>query len=755
MKNLSIILVFLLTCHRSYSQEKLIPLSGQIKEAKSGESLPFATVYAKEAGKGVATNEYGYFSIFLPKRENTLTISFVGFAPKEIVINLSKETFLSITLDENESNLDEVIITNQKLHQESQLEVQKISMKQLESMPLVFGEQDLVKAVQFLPGIKTVGEGTSAIFVRGGNDDQNLILLDEMPLYNVGHMLGLVSVFNPDAIKSINLYKSIAPASFGGRVSAVMDVRQNEGDDNKTVASGGLNVFGMRGGLQGPIKKESNASYLVAFRKSLVDLFVKPENEFVPGYADFNGKGTLPIDDTRQFQIGTYVSRDFVQSEEGFENKWGNTGLNIKYQQLISSRLFSSYSIIVSDYQNELIAKDSLRNMNWKTGVQDYILKADYEWNVNPRFNVEFGASSILHHFTPGKSSNQSESVADKKALESGVYLEGEWQMSKQLQFSIGTRWSTFTNMGNDVWFDPNTREAIVNRKGIYHFDQHLEPRMQLLWDLSFANFALGYARNTQYAMVLKNTQLAYTSLESWFPASPNIKPMLGDSYTAGVNTHSFHGIELSIAAYYRYVRNQSDFINHARLIENPKVALDVRQGIGRAWGVETMISKNKGSFTYNLSYVWSRSLNEIDAIHQQAYSTRSDIPHDVKLNASYRTQGRWQFNAFWTYSTGRPFTAPTAWVSVEGRGIPIYSERNSSRFPDYHRLDVSVVLHPKESEERFQGTWTFGIYNLYAHTNPLSYNFSFSPNSLYSNLSITQYNFIRFFPNLSYAFKF
>ncbi|MBU2914146.1 TonB-dependent receptor [Reichenbachiella agariperforans] len=755
MKTINLVACLLLT-HCALSQGFI---SGVVQDSTTGVSLPFAYVSSPSSNSGVVTNEHGFFSYFLPKGENTISISFVGYITKDITLSLEQDSLLTIDMVKSSESLDEVIITSNRIKRQNlNLTSKSIVIDQLRTLPLVFGEVDIIKGIQFEPGIKSIGEGTSSLFVRGGSDYQNLILMDNIPLYNISHMLGLVSVFNPDAIKSVDLYKTYYPAKYGGRLSSVVDAKQIEGANDKIRVNGGLNALGIRASVQGPLNKNTKASFLVSARSSWLNWFIKPEDDYFPGFADINFRLSLPINNKNSLQVGSYFGKDWIDGYNQYDNNWGNMGLSLNYQSILSKQFFLSSSFVVSSYENQLSIGDSTRNNSWKAGTNDLKLEIALDYYKTSDLSLSFGLSSIYHQFTPGQSNIEDESIDDKDALESALFSDIDWQLNDIITFSIGTRWSTFVNIGNDTWFIKNadgTVKTLTNESGAYHFESNLEPRAKLGFDFNERmGLELGYARNSQYLLVLKNTQLGYTSLESWFPVSPSVKPIISDAVQLASSLNQW-GFQFEFASYYQWVNNSPVFVDHARLVNNPQVELELRAGEGRNYGIETSLSKSFGQLNGQMSYVWSRSLVYHSEIQEKEFPTLQDIPHEFKTNLTYTINNHWSIGAYWTFNSGRPYTAPVAFTQVEGRGVAIYGERNQTRYPNYHRMDLMFSWLPSRHKNGYQSSWKLSVYNLYARKNPLAYTFDFHTGGGYNVPTVYQYSFASIFPNLSYEFSF
>ncbi|MCV9388906.1 TonB-dependent receptor [Reichenbachiella ulvae] len=756
LRRFTYLLIFLLclSVQEAYSQ---YTVSGFVVDSLNNQALPSAWLGNERQGH-VSTNDYGYFSINSPEGELNLTVSFLGYKKKKISLHVESNMTLNIKMSPHSNELKEVVVIGASSNfGKNSLESNIINIEQIKQMPYMFGEVDLIKSIQFQPGVKTIGEGTSSMYIRGGSSDQNLIMINDMPLYNISHMMGLVSVFNPDAIQSIRFYKSAAPANYAGRISGILDVRQHEGNFNFHEIKGGLSLLGLRASAQGPLIKGAKTAYFLSTRASWINWFVEPEQEFIPGYVDINIGLTHIIDEKSRIQLYSYAGRDWVESDMGFDNQWGNTAVNLKYQRVLKPKLFSDFSLIGSSYSNTYQTEDSIRHVFWKTGVSDLSFKANVEYSHTNSNSISVGLASTIHDFTPGESQSKNTSIPSSNAVELGTYIQCQWAWLDRYFVSAGLHWSCFANYGQATWYDSSNGRVRENERGIYHYNNYLQPRLSVSMKMGKKNLVSARCgRMAQNVMVLDNSQLGYTSLESWFPSNPNIKPMVANNFSVSWGHTLLERFTLELASYYKRVENQPDFVDKAQLIGNPNAELEIRQGSSISYGIETSISKEVGILFGDISYTWSRSINHIPSLQSEKYPSNFDMPHEIKVNLGLKASSSWQFSLYWIYSTGRPFTPPVSYMIIEGRGIPVYAEKNTGRFPNYHRLDVSAKWLPKSKDERFRQSIALSVYNLYARSNPMSYNFTFT--GFYGQEpqpSISQYAMTSFFPNITYEFSF
>lgn len=752
--------IFILLCSacatNSFAQTHTV--KGYVKNGQNGEKLINASVYIPSLTIGTTTNQYGYYSLNVGEGNHKLIISHIGYETSELIIELTQNLEVNIELQASLTELNEVYIgATQIEHSFQRLDFKIADFKKL---PAVFGEVDIIKGMQLQTGVKTMGDGSGGLFVRGGGTDQNLILMDEAPIYNPSHFFGLVSVFNPDAVNNVTFYKGYVPSKYGGRVSSIIDVKQNEGNQKEYKLSGGISPFAARLTYQGPLKKEAT-SFFVAARKSFFDLIAKAGSGvyFVPSFYDVNMKLNHRFENQSRLMVSLYKGEDGLASFGGLDNNWGNTTATLRYNKPVSQKGFMNASLIYSKYNNDFRVDSKQTDFAWKTGVEDLNAKLDFSWFVSDKVVFNFGGNSIYHRFMPGNSGDPSTSIPNSNAIESAAYADTEYQVSNAIKLTAGARWSGFASTGKGVshLYDENGNISGVNihKKGVYNHYQRIEPRINVTINLKEnQTISSGYSRNYQYFQLLVNTPLAYSSLESWFPVNSNIAPLSGDIFTLGWTLTTAEEATFVIEAYYKSLENQIDFVDHAKILNNPYVEQELAIGLGRAYGIEMEVSKNIGALSGAISCTLSRSLRKIQEINgTEWYSSPFDIPVDIRLTSNYQAKKRWEFSAVWLLMSGRPLTLPVGYVNQGPYNIPIYSERNGGRLPNYHRMDISATLHPKPSDKKFKGTLVLGIYNLYARQNPLAYQFSFE--TFRGTPTVSQLNFVRILPNISYNFTF
>ena len=755
-----ILLIVLLTSIFSFSQEKFT-LSGTIADLKTKETLIGVNVFILETKTGITTNEYGFYSITLPKGEYTISISYVGYQVIEEKVNLNSNIKKNFLISESSQLLKEVVIVDNKKRvdiRKPEMSVNKLTIQEIKEMPVIFGEVDIIKSILTLPGVTNAGEGQSGFNVRGGGADQNLVLLDEATIYNSSHLFGLFSVFNPDAIKDLKLYKGGIPARYGGRLSSVLDIYQKEGNKNDFHMNGGIGLISSRILAEGPIVK-GKGSFVLAGRASYAHLFLKlVDNPNLAYFYDLNTKLSYSLNEKNNIYLSGYFGRDVFQLNDSFVNTYGNTVINFRWNHLFSEKLFSNLSLIYSDYYYGLNL--DIIGFNWDSGIKNYNIKYDFKHYLSDKLKLTYGINSNYYDFNPGKieptrpDSGINEDQLDKKyALENAIYIDAEHQISNKIAVSYGVRVSSFLRLGNQtlntyannqpVIFNPNfqiyeSAEPIgtVNyskNETIAKFE-NLEPRLAISYTFNEnQSIKASYNRMSQYLHLISNTQ-SPTPLDVWAPSDNFLKPQLLDQVALGY----FQNIKddeysLELETFFKKIKNRVDYIDGANLIANEAIERVVLNGQARAYGLEVLFRKNTGRFKGWLSYTLSRTEQKVEgrtAIETGInngdwYKTGFDKLHNLAVVANYKWTEKWRFSANLIFQTGQPVTFPDGQYEYEGITVPNFSSRNQNNLPSYHRLDVSATLTPHKNKKRkLQAEWVFGIYNLYNRMNAASITF-------------------------------
>ncbi len=786
-----VFILFFLLSLSAFSQEKLT-ISGTVYDNASNETLIGVSIYFSELNVGTTTNEYGFYSITIPKGTYKVQVNYLGFTALTETINLSKKITKNFNLNEETESLDEIVIEAdiERINIRSpQMSVNKLTSATIKNIPVVLGEADIIKSLILLPGVTSAGEGASGFNVRGGAADQNLILLDEAIVFNSSHLFGFFSVFNPDVIKDVKLYKGGIPSRFGGRLSSVLDIYQKEGNSKEFNVTGGIGLVSSRLLVEGPIEKEKS-SFVVAGRASYAHLFLPLfDNDNKAYFYDLNSKVNYRFNDRNNVFLSTYFGKDVFGISDNFVNKYGNTVVNLRWNHLFSDKIFSNLSLIYSDYFYGLIL--DFVGFEWDSGITNFNLKYDFKHYLNDKFKLSYGVNNIYIKFNPGEiipnrsdSGIQPEKLIDKYANEFAAYLEAEHKVSDKLTLQYGARFSNFTRLGQDeLNVYANNNPVIYNQQfrkyesavatGAENFKRsdaiatfnNFEPRLSLSYVLDdYTSIKASYNRMAQYLHLLSNTA-SPAPLDVWTPSGRFIKPQLLDQYAVGYFKSIKDGdYSLETEVFYKDIQNRIDYINGANLIANNEIETVILNGKARAYGLEILFKKNEGKFKGFLAYTLARAeqqtlgrnANEPGINQGEWYSTPFDKTHDISINASYDLSKKWTFNANFLFQTGQPTNYPVGQYEVQGLNVPIFDDnrRNADRLPAYHRMDISATLTPDKNKNRtWQGEWVFGIYNLYGRQNAASINFR-QNRETFRNEAL-QTSIFGLVPSVTYNFEF
>ena len=736
------------SAQKHVEKEKKPTISGIISDKANGESLVGATIYIEELKTGTVTDVYGNYSISLAPGSYTLKFSYIGYATEEKKIDLTQNLKWNVEMQIRQHTLDVVEIKSEKSDANvvrPEMSTFKMDIKTIQRIPALFGEVDVIKAIQMLPGVASAGEGSSGFSVRGGSPDQNLILLDEATVYNASHLMGFFSVFNNDAIKDVKLYKGDIPANFGGRLSSVLDIRMNEGNSKKFEVNGGIGLIASRLTIEGPIKKD-RCSFIVSGRRTYADIFLPlSSNKAMQNnrlyFYDLNAKINYRIDENNQVFLSGYFGRDVFKN--GFAGmRWGNETGTFRWNHLFSKKLFSNFTVLYGNYRYYLgtPAGESF-SFEWTSFLRDLGLKGDFSYYLNTNNTIKFGANVTYHMINPGHTRGVgSQSVAtdvqvpNNYAVETAVYASNEQRIGNHFVAKYGLRLSMFQNIGPGTLFHYNSSyiatDSTIYKPGVlYHTYAGLEPRLGLLYDFNEkSSVKASYARTYQYLQLAQNSTIG-NPLDIWFPSSPNVKPQIADQIAVGYFRNFRHNtIEMSVEAYYKWMHNVIDFVDFAQLSLNSKLEGQIRTGKGWSYGIEFLVRLNEEKFNGWVSYTYSRSFRQIPVPEINGgnpYPAPYDKPNNISVVLNYIISKRWAISANWVYATGAPVTFPTGRAEIGGNIIPIYSDRNAYRYPDYHRLDISATFYSKPKPGR-KFTWdlNFSVYNVYNRHNTWSINF-------------------------------
>lgn len=782
--------LFLSLCTHLSAQQRFT-VSGYIKSAGTGETLIGSAVYVKEISNGTVSNAYGFYSISLPEGTYNFEYSYIGFVSLNKQITLNQDLKLDIELAETNEKLDEILIVSEVEDAnvtDIQMSVNKLDINIIQRMPALLGEVDVIKSIQLLPGVSTVGEGATGFNVRGGGIDQNLVLLDEAPVYNSSHLFGFFSVFNPDAVKDVKLIKGGISAQYGGRLSSILDVRMKEGNNKRFSASGGVGAIFSRLTLEAPIIKDK-ASFIISGRRSYIDVLAKPFlNEDLKNSAfnfyDLTMKTNFNINDKNQIFLSGYLGRDNFDAANVFKSSWGNQTATLRWNHIFNDRLFSNITAFYSNYDYQLGFEDSDNtndSFEWKSRIINYSVKPELIFYLNPKNEISFGGQAILYQFEPGTAvglslgEGSNISLDEQYALESSIYLNNQQTINARLSLQYGLRFSYFNYMGAGTAYQygepsqPAGRRPVISAE---EFDQwesiqtynNFEPRFSVKYQLNPSNsIKASYNRMVQYIHLVSNTS-ASTPLDVWTPSTNNIKPEIVDQIALGYfRNFGQNAYETSIEAYYKEYDNLVDYINNADLLLNEFLEGDLIPGIGRAYGLEFYVKKNVGKLTGWVSYTLARSERKVPDINQgKWFPNRFDQTHNLHAVAFYEFNKRWSLSANFILVSGTPATFPSNRFEIQGYVVPHDPEarRNNFRIKPYHRLDVSLRLDGKTTKKngkvrKNEDYWVFSVYNIYNRKNPFSVNFRPNPNNPDLTEAVRLSVVGSFIPSISYNFKF
>jgi hypothetical protein len=775
MKQFLFVIPILIFCFlgRIQLQAQIASVSGTISDSKSGEQLIGAVISVKElSGVGVAANGYGYYSLILKPGKYTLMATFLGYETFSKPIELNSDIKLDISLDPKSRELKTIEIQGERPDENLsrvQMGVEKFTPQEIKQIPVLFGEQDILKTLQLLPGVKGAGEGNAGFYVRGGSADQNLILLDEAPVYNASHLLGFFSVFNSDAIKDVTLYKGSMPAEFGGRISSVLDVKMNDGNQKRFNAKGGIGLISSRLTLEAPVVKDKS-SFIISGRRTYADMFLKLSRDSTLNksrlyFYDLNAKFNYKFNDKNRLFVSGYFGRDNFGFSDLFKFDWGNATGTARWNHLFSNRLFSNTSAIISNYDYQISLNAGGQEINISSTIRDINLKQDYQYFLDNNHTVKFGWNSIYHTFIPGKISGNgifANAVSNEKryAWENSIYGSDEWRVNSLLTIGYGLRLTEFSYLGPGTIYTYNSEGEVLTEykaknQEIVKSYLNAEPRINANYRLDeFQSVKAGYARTVQNMHLLSNTTSGNPT-DIWVPSSNNVKPELGDQYSLGYfrnikkNTY-----ELSAETYYKSLFNQIDYRNGANLAFNQQVEGELVYGTGRAYGIELLARKKIGKLTGWIGYTLSRTERKFDGINNgNYYPARQDRTHDISIVAMYALSPKLAVSANWVYYTGNAVTFPSGKYEIEGQTVNYYSERNGYRMPAYHRLDLGLTWYRKNTET-YESNWNFSIYNAYARRNAYTINFRDSETNPGTTEAV-KLSLFRLVPSITYNFHF
>ena len=777
---------------QSYSQE-IQKVVGQVLDVGNSEALVGANVYWEgKTSSGVVTDLEGNFEIQAETFPARLVISFLGYEKSIRLINQKDvEKPLRFFLKPVELSLEEIIIQERRPDEQiKNLDMGKASVpiETIKNIPALFGEVDLLRSLQLLPGVQTAGEGTTGLFVRGGSADQNLVQLDGAPVYNASHFFGIFSVFNPDALKKVDLYKGNMPSSFGGRASSLIDITLLEGNKSQIHGNGGIGSISSRLTLDGPLFGK-NSSFIVSGRRTYADLFLKLSSDEnlknnKLNFHDLSGKFSFILGEKDKLSVSSYQGSDFLGLDEEFGLGWTNWVSSVNWSRVNSEKSFFDLQGYHSRYSYKIDINDPENGFEWTNLLTETGIKAIWTRNLRETTSLNWGLHSQFYHFAPidlepdPESGIQSIKTNPKNGLLNNLFVGLQHEFSPKLSTELGLRWGLYHQLGEGVEYsypndipqrDQETDSVAFGRFEPMEFYQGLEPRVAFRYLVNDQlSFKAAYNRNFQYVQIATNSS-AGLPIDRWILADRYTQPIRSDQFSMGIfKNFDRNRWEFSVEGYYKDLRNVIDLRNGAQVLFTDQVETEVLSGDGWAYGVETLLRKNTGKTTGWIAYTWSRTWRQIEGVSLgQSYNPRFDRPHDFTLVLNHEFSPSWSAGLTFVYTSGLAVSFPVGSYVVDNQNVPLYSNyRNEDRFPDYHRMDASVTWRNADKGRKWRGSWNFSIYNLYGRKNPFAYefreiynnDFRFEPSDgeiVSSRPGVVMTYLFTFLPSITYNFQF
>ncbi len=767
---------------------KLFTISGYLKDRASGEVLIGAHVYEKESYEGTATNAYGFYSLTLPAGVHQMVFSFIGYEAVEMTVLLDRDKKLSPEMKESLMTMKEVEIigrTDKPLFLNEQISEFRFSSKTLAKLPGITGDKDIIKSLQVVPGIESFGDGSSLFFVRGGGSDQNLILVDEVPLYNASHLFGFLSVISPDAISDMEVYKGDFPVKYGGRLSSVVDIKTKDGNMKRFGFGGNIGPYTSTLSVEGPIIRDKSSFYLggrLSTLQWLSQLYYK-DQEVKVGFYDLNAKLNFKLNDKNRLFGTFYIGNDLLErktysSIQTYGIGWNNVLGTLRWNHVFNKKLFSNTTFYVTRYQYLLYLSED-RKEYWNSSISNITLKTDFTWFLNPNNTFTAGMNISAHALDAGNinlnDNSEAEEIPNYNCVEYSFYAGNRQNIGSKITLRYGLRLSLWQDLGPTTvyYFDGNYNVIDtfdVEKNAVYSSFVSLEPRINITYQVA-PNHSLkaGYSRTTQFLNELNNSISPFTSLAVWVPSGPNIKPRKADQYSLGYFTSLINKkIKFSAETYYKHYYNYIDYAPHANMLYNPLIEGEIRPGEAWSYGLEMMFHKPFGRLTGWIGYTYSRIFAKTPGVNNGSpYRAFQDRPHNLTIFIAYDTKKRWSFSANWILLSGAAITTPVGFYDYNGYVVPIYGEKNNDRLPVYHRLDVSVNFRLNKDEAvRYKHNLILNLYNVYGRNNPyfLSFNRISDPEGDYvipadhlhtQELVPTTLSVSEIIPSINYQFKF
>jgi len=760
-------------------------LNGYVRDSLSGETIIGATITVNGQPKGVASNQFGFYSITLDEGNYTITASHISYVAKPFTVQLSSSQSYNFDLVPKSSANTEVVVYSKRRDanvKNAQMGKIDLSMNQIKNVPAFMGEVDPLKVIQLLPGVRNAGEGNAGFYVRGGGPDQNLILLDDAVVYNTGHLFGFFSIFNGDAIKNVSLIKGGMPAQYGGRLSSVLDVTMKDGNINKFQTEGGIGLIASRFSVQGPIKKDK-ASFIISARRTYIDALAKP---FIKKSSDFYGSGYYFYDlnakinyrfsEKDRLFISGYFGRDvfdFVNAKRSFKTNipWGNRTATVRWNHVFNRRLFANTTLLYNDYKFKFAAQQESLEIGLSSGIRDYSLKTDFDYYPLPNHKLKFGGLLTYHKFIPNVASGRQDSViftpnneTEKYAAEAALYIQDDWEIGEKWKINYGVRWSSFTQIGpykkftrdiNGNKLDSTVYKSFAPVKTYGGF----EPRVTVRYAINDeTSIKASVTRNLQYIHLVSNSGTTLPT-DLWVPSTYIVKPQISWLYAAGLfKNFNDNTWETSLEVYYKDMQNQVEYQEgYTPSLKDPEEEFVF--GKGWSYGSELLLNKVKGRFTgwigYTLSWTWRKFPQLNDG---EKYPAKFDRRHDLSVVGNYELNKKWRLGAVFVYGTGNAITLPERFYIINGVLTQEYSKLNQYRMKAYHRMDLSATYTPTPKKQRkLQSYWVFSIYNLYSRLNPYFIYFDQEGSPVTGDLKVEarQVSLFPILPAVTWNFKF
>lgn len=773
MKNYVLCLLLLCSSLVSFAQRK-VTIGGVIKSKSDGETVIGASVKADTIA-GTISNDYGFYSLTVPAGKYTIEVTSLGMQPQYFDVVLTGDTTVNLSLDDETHDLKEVTITESaggRSLSSAQTSVERLTTKEIANIPVLFGEKDVLKAIQLLPGIKSAGDGNSGMFVRGGAADQNLILLDEAPVYNASHLLGFFSTFNSDAVKDITVYKGGMPAQYGGRLSSVLDIRMNDGNNQDFDVSGGVGLISAKLNVEGPIQKDKS-SFLITGRRTYADMFLKLSDQYKDNslyFYDVNAKVNYILGEKDRLYVSGYFGKDKLSASfgegQGFGLDWGNATATLRWNHIFNNKLFSNTSFIFSNYNYKISIKMGAYDFNIFSQIQDFNLKEELQWYLNNKNTIKIGFNSIYHTIRPGEVTSGDESTLTSTQLqkryswENAVYATNNWKALDNVNVSYGLRLSAFSILGKGDFYNVAPNGEVLDTMHYGNGDVvktylNLEPRIAASWQFNnSSSIKASYVRNTQNLHLISNSTSS-SPTDKWLASTNIIKPEISDQVSVGYYKDFTKNYELTVEAYYKTMQNQIDYRDGANIYSsNNAIESELLFGKGRSYGLEVLMKKKVGRLSGWVSYTLSKTEKQINGINNNEwYNARQDRTHDIAIVASYQLSKKWNLSANWVYYTGDAITFPAGKYQIDGETVYYYTQRNAYRMPAYHRLDLGVTCKLKETK-KWSHELSFSLYNAYGRENAYTIIFRDNKDDP-SKTEAVKIALFKFIPSISYNFKF